>query len=215
MSIGIVTPWFGKVRRKYLVKAVLTYGCWKGCFMLGRYSFLSCVAIGIGLVLTLGSLSIVSAEEASAAIVRAGKLVSIEFTLRLDDQIVVDTNVGGDPLSYIHGLQQLMPGLENGLKGLAVGESKKIVVQPEDGYGPVDTHAYMEADKSRIPPESLKIGALVEGQDSTGRPVYPRIKEIGEDEVILDYNHPLAGQVLYFDVKVLDIQKPPAHSHAE
>jgi len=166
-------------------------------------------------MLTLSGLPRVSAETASGPTVRAGKLVSIEYTLRLEDQIVVDTNVGGEPLSYIHGLQQLMPGLEKGLKGLAIGESKIIIVQPEEGYGPVDTHAYMEAKKSNIPPESLKIGALVEGRDSTGRPMYPRIKEIGEDEVILDYNHPLAGKVLYFDVKVLDVKKPPAHPHGE
>lgn len=182
---------------------------------MGRVRFSNCLAISIGLMWTLGGLSIVSAESASVSTVRAGKLVSIEYTLRLDDQIVLDTNVGGKPLSYIHGLEQLMPGLEKGLKGLAVGESKKIIVPPEEGYGPVDAHAYMEADKSRIPPESLKIGALVEGQDSTGRPIYPRIKEIGEKEVILDYNHPLAGQVLYFDVKVLDIQKPPPHPPRE
>lgn len=181
--------------------------------MLIRYGCPGWGAVCAGLVLTLGGFSHVNAETESGSIVRAGKLVSIEYTLRLDDQIVVDSNVGGDPLSYIHGLQQLMPGLEKGLKGLAIGDSKIIVVQPEEGYGPLDTHAYMEADKSRIPPESLKIGAIVEGRDSTGRPMYPRIKEIGDEEVLLDYNHPLAGKVLYFDVKVLDIKKPPPHPH--
>ncbi len=176
--------------------------------MLVRFRFSGKLALSISLVLIVGSFPLVQAEQSSVPTVRAGKLVSFEYTLRLDDQIVLDSNVGGEPLSYVHGLQQLMPGLEKGLQGLKVGESKKIVVQPEDGYGPVDEHAYMEAKKSNIPPESLKIGAIVEGKDSTGRPMYPRIKEIGEEEVILDYNHPLAGKVLYFDVKVLDIQKP-------
>ena len=183
--------------------------------MLVRHTLLVRVVASLGLVLTLSGGALASADASSVPTVRAGKLVSFEYTLRLDDHIVLDTNVGGEPLSYVHGLQQLMPGLEKGLKGLKVGESKKIVVQPEDGYGPVDTHAYMEADKSRIPPESLEIGAIVEGKDSTGRPMYPRIKEIKEEEVILDYNHPLAGKVLYFDVKVLDIQKPPAHPYEE
>lgn len=155
------------------------------------------------------------AESSPVSVVRAGKLVSIEYSLRLDDQIVLDTNIGGKPLSYIHGLEQLMPGLEKGLTGLQVGESKKVVVQPEEGYGLIDKHAYMEANKSTIPPESLKVGGIIEGADSTGRPMYPRIKEIGETEVILDYNHPLAGKVLYFDVKVLDIKKPPVHPHGE
>ncbi len=169
----------------------------------------------IGLVLSWQGITSASAEVPSSAMVRAGKQVSFEYTLRSDDKIVLDTNVGGEPLSYIHGLQQLMPGLEQGLKGLRIGESKKIVVQPEDGYGLVDIHAFMEAKKSSIPPESLTVGAIVEGRDSTGRPIYPRIKEIGETEVILDYNHPLAGKELYFDVKVLDITKPQVPPHGE
>ena len=156
-----------------------------------------------------------SAEEIVFDTVREGKQISFEYILKLDDQIVLDANVDGKPLTYIHGLGQLMPGLENGLKGLKVGEGKKIVVLPEDGYGSIDEHAYMEVDKASIPPEVLKVGAIVEGRDSTGYPIYPRIKEIGEDEVILDYNHPLAGKILYFDVKVLEIKKPhaPALDH--
>jgi len=167
------------------------------------------------LMLIVSAVPSLFAEAESRSLVRAGKLVSFEYTLRLDDQIVLDTNVDGEPLSYVHGLKQLMPGLEKGLAGLRVGESKKVVVQPEDGYGPVDNHAFMEAQKSTIPPEALKVGGIVEGRDSTGRPMYPRIKEIGETEVILDYNHPLAGKVLYFDVKVLDIKKPQVPPHGE
>lgn len=165
--------------------------------------------VGFGLLFITSFPVLVDAEEIVVDIVRAGKQVSFEYTLRLDDKLVLDSNVNAEPLSYIHGLQQLMPGLENGLQGLKVGEVKKIVVQPEDGYGLIDEHAYMEAYKASIPPESLKIGAIIEGQDTTGNPIYPRIKEITKDEVILDYNHPLAGKILYFDVKVLEIKKPP------
>ena len=165
--------------------------------------------VGFGLLFITAFPVLVDAEEIVVDIVRAGKQVSFEYTLRLDDKLVLDSNVNAEPLSYIHGLQQLMPGLENGLKDLKVGEVKKIVVQPEDGYGLIDEHAYMEVDKASIPLESLKVGAIVEGQDSTGHPIYPRIKEIVEDEVILDYNHPLAGKILYFDVKILKIKKPP------
>lgn len=171
--------------------------------------------VWIGLVLSGQGFAFASAEIPTSATVRVGKQVLFEYTLRSDDQIVLNTNVGGEPLSYIHGLQQMMPGLEKGLEGLRVGESKKIVVQPEKGYGLVDKHAFMEAKKSSIPPESLRVGAIVEGRDSTGRPIYPRIKEIGETEVILDYNHPLAGKELYFDVKVLDIKKPQVPPHGE
>ena len=166
--------------------------------------------IGLGLIFTSLFPVLANAEEILFDTVRAGRQVSFEYTLRLDDQIVLDTNVDGTPLTYIHGLQQLMPGLENGLIGLKVGEAKKIIVQPDDGYGLIDENAYIEADKSSIPLEALKVGAIVAGRDSTGHPIYPRIKEISEDEVILDYNHSLAGKVLYFDVRVLEIKKLPA-----
>jgi len=171
----------------------------------------ACFVLGLSTTISPPAL----AETQTNERVRAGKLVSFEYTLRLNDHIVLDSNVGEEPLSYVHGLKQLMPGLEKGLQGLKEGESKKIVVQPEDGYGPVDEHAYMEAKKSDIPEEALEVGAVVEGVDSTGPPIYPRIKEIGEEEVILDYNHPLAGKVLYFDVKVLEVKKPPVQPHGE
>ena len=183
--------------------------------MIGGQLFLVRWMVLIGLLFWVNSISPVNAESQSSPTVRAGKQVSFEYTLRLDDQEVLDSNVNGEPISYLHGLQQLMPGLEKGLEGLGVGESKKIIVQPEDGYGPIDEHAFMEADRARIPQESLHVGAIVEGRDSTGRPLYPRIKEIRETEVILDYNHPLAGKVLYFDVRVLDIKKPEVPPHHE
>ncbi len=77
------------------------------------------------MLLGVSALPVVSAETCPASTVRAGKQVLFECTLRLDDQIVGDTNGGGEPRSYGHGLQQLMPGLEKGLVGLRVGSRKK------------------------------------------------------------------------------------------
>lgn len=145
------------------------------------------------------------AASASDVTVSDGKQVTVEFTLQIEDQ-VVETTVGKKPLTYTHGMNQLMSGLERGLEGMRVGESRTIVVPPEDGFGQVEDHAYMEVDKATIPPESLQVGTIVEGQDSTGSPLYPTIREIREHVVILDYNHPMAGQILHFDVTILDIQ---------
>ena len=175
------------------------------------FYFLMMRIFRLNLLLTATFSVLVSAEERLFDTVRAGGQVSFEYTLKLNDQVVLDSNVDGKPLTYIHGLQQIMPGLEKGLKGMKVGETKKIIVQPEDGYGSIDEYAYMEVDKASIPLESLNVGAIVEGRDSTGHPIYPRIKEISEDEVILDYNHSLAGKVLYFDITVLAIQKASSH----
>jgi FKBP-type peptidyl-prolyl cis-trans isomerase SlyD len=134
-----------------------------------------------------------------------GKEVSIEYTLKLEDQTVVDTNVGDKPLTYIQGSHQIIPGLEKALEGMKVGENKKVTVKPEEGYGSVDPKAFMEADKKLIPADSLKVDALLEGQDNDGRTFTARVSEIKEQTVVLDLNHPLAGKTLYFDVKVLNV----------
>jgi FKBP-type peptidyl-prolyl cis-trans isomerase SlyD len=146
-------------------------------------------------------------EEATVA---DGKAVSIEYTLRLEDKSVVDTNVGKEPFTYVQGSRQIIPGLEKALAGMKVGESKKVTVKPEEGYGEVNKEAFQEVKKELVPQEDLKVGAELQGRDSVGRVIRARVSEIKDDTVVLDLNHPLAGKTLYFDVKVLDIKDAPA-----
>ncbi len=138
--------------------------------------------------------------------VSIGKVVTVEYTLRIDEEEIVDTNVGAEPLIYRHGAQEILPGLEKGLEGMAVGESKQITVSPAEGYGDVHPEGFFEIAKDRIAPDALRVGARLQGEAPDGTPVYPRVAEIREDTVVLDLNHPLAGKTLYFDVKVLDIR---------
>ena len=138
--------------------------------------------------------------------VTTGREVSLEYTLRLEDKKVVDTNVGGDPLTYTHGKKQLIPGLESKLEGMTVGEEKHVTVPPKEGYGELDPKAFQEVPKTAVPQDALKVGTVLQGRDPNGRVVRPRVSEVKDDTVILDFNHPLAGQTLYFDVKVLDIK---------
>lgn len=144
--------------------------------------------------------------KAQRMTVEAGKQISLEYTLRLDDKTVVDTNVGRDPLTYTQGQQQIIPGLESALTGMAVGESKNVTVAPNDGYGVVNPQAFQEVPKENIPSEALKVGTQLQGKDSSGRIVRPRVSAVNKDTVVLDFNHPLAGQTLHFDVKVVDIK---------
>ncbi|MEW6246928.1 MAG: FKBP-type peptidyl-prolyl cis-trans isomerase [Nitrospirota bacterium] len=139
--------------------------------------------------------------------VSVGKVVSVEYTLRIDEEDIVDTNVGADPLIYQHGAQEILPGLEKGLEGMAVGESKRIEVSPAEGYGDVHPEGFFEIAKDRIAPDALRVGAKLQGEAPDGTPVFPRVAEIREETVVLDLNHPLAGKTLYFDVKVLDIKQ--------
>lgn len=152
------------------------------------------------------ALSAAESGKEGTKTVASGKEVSLEYTLKLADDEVVDTNVGQDPLTYTQGSGQLITGLESELEGMAVGESKHVTVSPKDGYGSVNPQAFQEVPKENIPAEAMKVGTELIGRDAQGRVVRPRVSEIKEKTVVLDFNHPLAGKTLYFDVKILDVK---------
>ena len=139
-------------------------------------------------------------------VVAQGLVVSLEYTLRLDSEEIIDSTEGKAPLTYTHGAQEIITGLENELEGMAVGERKQVTVSPSDGYGEVHPEGRFEVAKDRVPVEALRIGATLQGEGPDGKPVYPHVAEIRDSTVLLDLNHPLAGQTLHFDVKVVDIQ---------
>lgn len=134
-----------------------------------------------------------------------GKQVTLEYTLKLDDQSVVDTNVGGEPIKVTQGNHEIVPGLEKALEGMTVGEKKKVTVAPAEAYGSIDPKAFQEVDRKMVPTDSQKVGTQLEGTTTDGRKVYPRISEVKHETIVLDFNHPLAGKTLHFDVKVLDV----------
>lgn len=168
-------------------------------------------AVGVlSVILAMGMLSSVSQAADPQPKVSEGKLVSLEYTLTLDDKSVVESNVGAKPLTYTHGSQQLVPGLEKALEGMTVGDTKQVIVAPADGYGDMDPQALQEVQKQLIPPDALQVGTRLQGQTPGGQMVFPLVTEIKDDTVILDFNHPLAGKTLHFDVKVLEIQQAQA-----
>lgn len=135
------------------------------------------------------------------------KIVSIEYTLMLEDKSVQDSNVGKDPLNFVYGSNDIIPGLELALAGMKVGESKHVVVKADQGYGPIDPEKYREISKDKLPPDALIVGTPLQGQNASGKVVQAWVAEIKDDTVILNFNHRLAGQTLYFDVKVVDIKE--------
>jgi FKBP-type peptidyl-prolyl cis-trans isomerase SlyD len=142
--------------------------------------------------------------------VETGSSVSIEYTLKDEGGQVLDTNKGKGALTFTQGQRQIIPGLEREMIGMRAGDEKKVVVKPEDGYGPVMPNARTEVPKDAIPKEGLKVGTPLMARSGSGetRPVV--VKEIKESTVVLDLNHPLAGKTLFFDVKVLGVEPPKA-----
>jgi FKBP-type peptidyl-prolyl cis-trans isomerase 2 len=145
-------------------------------------------------------------ETVSPLIVSDGKNISMEYSLSLEDKKVLDTNVGGEPMNFTQGAHQIIPGLETALEGMKVGESKQVTVDPEQGYGKINPQAVQEVPIDQIPPDARKVGVRLQGKDGQGRMVHPMVTEVKEQVVMLDFNHPLAGKKLFFDVKILDIQ---------
>ena len=135
-----------------------------------------------------------------------GKTVSLEYTLTLDKKAVLDTNVGGEPLTFTQGSHQIIPGLEKAIDGMKTGDTKQVTVAPGEAYGEVDERAIQEVPLDQIPPEARKAGTQLQGKGPDGRIVRPMVKEVKEEVAVLDFNHPLAGKTLYFDVKILDVK---------
>ncbi len=144
----------------------------------------------------------------SKTTVTDGQVVSMEYSLRVDEK-EIDSSVGGDPLEYLHGAGNIIPGLERELEGMSVGESKAVVVAPADGYGELDDEAFVEAPRSEFPEDMpLKPGVEMELTGPEGQPMYARIERLEGENVVLNMNHPLAGKELHFEVKVIGLRDP-------
>ena len=154
--------------------------------------------------------SVTAAEKAkNDRVVKDGMLVSMDYTLKGTDGKVIDTNKGREPLKYVHGQKAMIPGLERELTGMKVGGEKNVTVKPEDAYGPINKNAFQEVPKEKLPPNGLKVGAVLAAKSPEGQVVPMRVHEIKDSTVVMDMNHPMAGKTLVFNVKIVDIQPAP------
>jgi FKBP-type peptidyl-prolyl cis-trans isomerase 2 len=133
-----------------------------------------------------------------------GKKVKIHYTLTVDGE-VVDSSVDKSPLEYEQGSGQIIPGLEKDLLGLKPGDHKQVAVLPENAYGPVNREAILSIPRAELPPGELHIGMVLSGQSEDGHPLHGIVKEIDDCCALVDFNHPLAGKMLHFDVEVVEV----------
>lgn len=168
-------------------------------------------SVSLMMVTLLWSSSIVFAQAGKGeTTVKDGATVSLEYTLSGEDGKVIESNKGREPLRYVDGRSQIIPGLEKALVGMKAGTEKKVTVKPEEAYGQVDPKAYREVPKENVPSDSQKPGMTLFAKNADGEMFPVRVREVKDKTVVIDMNHPLAGKTLVFDVKILDVQPPSA-----
>jgi FKBP-type peptidyl-prolyl cis-trans isomerase SlyD len=149
-----------------------------------------------------------------------GIVVGLDYTLRLDDGEVIDSSADQEPLEFLQGSGQIIPGLEQALYDMEVGDRKQVVVDPADGYGVHDPNA-TELVPTNVFPADLKlnVGQRLNMRDQSGQVFEVHVLELRADGVLLDFNHPLAGETLFFDVTIATLRQATSeelthgHSH--
>jgi FKBP-type peptidyl-prolyl cis-trans isomerase SlyD len=157
-------------------------------------------------------------ERSSAMKIGKGSVVGLEYRLHLGDGKVIDES-GGQPLSYLHGKGQIVPGLERELEGLGTGDSKQVVVSPAEGYGDHDPAGVQAVPRASFPAEAdIQPGMQFAARAPDGSQIPVTVRDVKGDQVTIDVNHPLAGKTLHFDVKVASVREATAdelsHGHA-
>jgi FKBP-type peptidyl-prolyl cis-trans isomerase SlyD len=146
-----------------------------------------------------------------------GTVVAMDYALKDDEGTILDQSQPGQPLSYLHGHKNIIPGLESALAGKSAGETVEVRVAPEDGYGEPNPALEQVVPRDRFQGvESLEVGMQFQASTEQG-PISVRVVKVEDENVTVDGNHPLAGKHLNFNVTVQDVraatEEEIAHGH--
>jgi peptidylprolyl isomerase len=134
-----------------------------------------------------------------------GKLVSVHYTGQLTDGEVFDSSEGREPLQFTMGSGQLIPGFENALVGKKVGDKVTVNIPAEEAYGPIREDLIVSVPVSQMP-GPVEVGQSLQAQGGNGQAFNVTVKEVNEENITIDGNHPLAGKELIFDIEVIEVQ---------
>jgi FKBP-type peptidyl-prolyl cis-trans isomerase 2 len=137
-----------------------------------------------------------------------GDTVSVHYKGTFQDGTVFDSSHDrGETIDFEVGAGQMIPGFNDAVVDMKVGETKTVTVAPEEGYGEVNPNALMEFPKTVFPDDfDLKEGEMVQGNSPAGQPMIGKINEIQEETVVVDFNHPMAGRELNFEIELVEIR---------
>ncbi|MFC1594230.1 peptidylprolyl isomerase [Candidatus Omnitrophota bacterium] len=144
-------------------------------------------------------------QAMSSAVVENGRKVQLEYSIQVDGH-VVDASNKGFPFQYTHGTDEVVLGLDPAqLEGMRVGETKSIVAK--DAYGPVNPDAFREVPKSTFPDVfDPKVGQMFQVPVQDGRPMPATVVKVNEETIVLNFNHPLAGRDVQYDIRIMAIE---------
>lgn len=165
-------------------------------------------SLKLNLVL-LSGLAILAAQPAMAQeepqMIADGKQVSFTYILSVEGE-VVESNVEREPLVYTQGGDQILNALEAELEGMQAGEKKTVNLDAVNGYGELNDEAYQEVPLEQLPEDARMVGAVLQAQGFPG-PI--RVSEVTDEKAVLDFNHPLAGKDLSFDITIVAVENAP------
>ncbi|MDP3765804.1 MAG: peptidylprolyl isomerase [Nanoarchaeota archaeon] len=135
---------------------------------------------------------------------KPGSKVKVHYTGTLDDGTIFDSSKGREPLEFTIGQNQVISGFENGVKDIKLNEEKTIKIKAKDAYGEIDERLVASVPRDKFPPE-IEVGGMLVLKGPNGEKLPAIVKEVKNDIVTIDMNHPLAGKDLNFKIKVVAI----------
>lgn len=140
-------------------------------------------------------------------IVQEKNNVSVHYTGTLENGEVFDSSRDREPLSFEVGAGQMIPGFEKAVKGMKLNETKKITIEPSEAYGELKPEMVQKITKEQLPPElKVHVGQQLASEMPDGQQIIVTVKDISDEEITIDANHPLAGKTLNFEIEVVDIK---------
>ena len=137
---------------------------------------------------------------------KSGDTVKIHYTGTLDDGTEFDSSAGRDPLEFELGSGQVIPGFDNAVEGMAVGDKKSVRIEAADAYGERHEQLIQQVPKSALPEELEPVeGMALQSETPDGQTMMFMVTAVSEEEITVDANHPLAGQALSFDIELVSI----------
>lgn len=137
---------------------------------------------------------------------KSGDQVAVHYTGKLDSGEVFDSSDGRDPIRFELGSGQVIPGFEQAVEGMTVGDKREIRIEPEDAYGQPSDELVVEVARTQLPGDiEPAVGMPLQVQTGGGEQRVVRVSEVGDDTVTLDMNHPLAGRALNFELELVEI----------